>query len=125
VTGGAHAFAVDIAERLGRLGPVVVKRMFGGAALSVHGVTFALLIDGDLYLRVDAESRPAFERLGSAPFSYQAKGRTVTVASYFAAPADILDDPDDLPAWAERALQAARAAAEAKAARRPRRTPRP
>lgn len=108
----AQEMALEFAERLEGLGPIRVARMFSGANLSIHGVTFALVIGGTFYLRVDDESRPRFEALGAEPFRYRTKVREVTVASYYEAPADILDDPDELPAWAADALRAARDAAE-------------
>ena len=118
---GAQEIALEFAERLEGLGPIRVARMFSGANLSIHGVTFALVIGGTFYLRVDDESRPRFAALGAEPFRYATKVREVTVASYYEAPADILDDPDELPAWAAHALKAARTAAEAKPRRK--RTP--
>lgn len=111
---GAQEIALEFVERLEGLGPIKVARMFGGANLSIHGVTFALVIGGTFYLRVDNESRPRLAALGAEPFRYSTKVREVTVASYYEAPADILDDPDELPGWAMHALKAARDAAEAK-----------
>lgn len=114
----AQEMALEFAERLESLGPIRVARMFSGANLSIHGVTFALVIGGTFYLRVDDESRPRFEAAGAEPFRYSTKVREVTVSSYYEAPADILDDPDELPAWAAQALKAARDAADAKHRRR-------
>lgn len=110
----ARALAADIAERIDGLGPVSVRRFFGGAALVADGVQVAFVIKGSLYLRVDEESRADFEAHGSAPFSYSGAAKTVTVASYYEAPAEILDDDEELSEWVERAYRAARAAPASK-----------
>ncbi|CAN7685738.1 TfoX/Sxy family protein [Rhizobium sp. LjRoot254] len=97
----------EIAERLHLLGPIATGRFFGGAALKLHGVQFAFVMKGSLYLRVDDESRNAFEALGAVPFAYSGISKTVTVASYYEAPAEILDDVDVLSDWAVHAHSAA------------------
>ncbi|SED19184.1 Transcriptional regulator of competence genes, TfoX/Sxy family [Rhizobiales bacterium GAS191] len=106
----ARARALEIANQLGSLGTITVSRFFGGAALLADGVQFAFVIKGSLYLRVDEESRPAFEALGAAPFSYAGRSKSVTVASYYEAPAEIVDDADELLRFAARSRQAALAA---------------
>ncbi|SDR30740.1 Transcriptional regulator of competence genes, TfoX/Sxy family [Rhizobiales bacterium GAS113] len=106
----ARARALEIAIQLGSLGTITVSRFFGGAALLADGVQFAFVIKGSLYLRVNEESRPAFEALGAAPFSYAGRSKSVTVASYYEAPAEIVDDADELRNWAARSRQAALAA---------------
>ncbi|SEC02987.1 Transcriptional regulator of competence genes, TfoX/Sxy family [Rhizobiales bacterium GAS188] len=106
----ARARALEIAIQLGSLGTITVSRFFGGAALLADGVQFAFVIKGSLYLRVNEESRPAFEALGAAPFSYAGRSKSVTVASYYEAPAEIVDDADELLRLAARSRQAALAA---------------
>ena len=80
--------------------------MFGGHGISHAGVMFALIADGQLYLKVDGESRGAFEAAGLSPFVYEAKGRRVAL-SYYRAPDAMLDEPDVAREWAERGWQAA------------------
>ncbi|MEP7282526.1 MAG: TfoX/Sxy family protein [Rubrivivax sp.] len=113
----ADAFAAHCAELLAGSGTVRLRRMFGGHGLSLDGLPVALVSRHQLYLKVDAESRPAFEAAGSAPFVYQRQGRTATLG-YWTAPDDALDSPDAMRPWARRALQAALSAA---AAARPKR----
>ncbi len=100
-------------ELMAGLGPVKARRMFGGAGLFADGVMFALVIDDVLYLKVDAESRAAFVAVGSRPFTYEGKGGKIEV-SYWQAPERLLDDPEEMSAWAARALAIARRAAAAK-----------
>jgi len=106
----ARDLALDIAGRIEGLGPVGVKRFFAGTALVADGVQFGFVMKGTFYLRVDDASRPNFEALGAQPFSYAGDSKVVTVASYYEAPDDVLENPDELRSWAARAHRAAVAA---------------
>jgi DNA transformation protein len=92
-------------------GPVTVKRLFGGAGISSDGLTFALVFDGAIFLKVDDASIPDFEREGSRPFVYtraKSKGRVGRASlSYWRLPERLYDDPDELAAWARRAFAVA------------------
>jgi DNA transformation protein and related proteins len=103
------------AELFAGLGPLTFKPMFSGGAVSVHGRTFALILQGELWIKVDAETDARFAETGSPRFSYGRKdGRVVDVA-YRRLPETALDDPDEALAWARLGLQAAdRAAARKK-----------
>ena len=105
-----------IKDVLSPLGAIVVRRMFGGAGVYCDGVFFAIL-DGDgLYLKTDETGRGAFEAEGRGPFTYTMKSGTGTLASYYQAPERLFDEPDEMRAWALRAIGAARGAtARAKA----------
>ncbi len=74
---------------------------------------FALEARGELYLKVDGTSRPAFEAAGSHPFLYEANGRT-TAMSYWLMPGEGLDDPAEAARWGRLAIEAAARAAAAK-----------
>ncbi|HEU0083619.1 MAG TPA: TfoX/Sxy family protein [Bradyrhizobium sp.] len=95
-------------------GPVTIRRMFSGYGISADGINFALALRGGLYFRADAATIPRFEAEGSQPFQYQARSKTVTVASYWQLPARLFDDPEELSEWARAALAAAERAAVAK-----------
>jgi TfoX/Sxy family transcriptional regulator of competence genes len=102
--------ALEFADRLQALRPIVVTRFFGGAGLLKDGVQFAFVIKGVLYLRVDDKRRRDFEALGAAPFAYAGRSKTVKVARYYEVPDEIADDPDELGRWASEAHRAALAA---------------
>ncbi|MGO9007379.1 MAG: TfoX/Sxy family protein [Beijerinckiaceae bacterium] len=106
----ARERALEIADCLVGMGPITVSRFFGGAALLAGGVQFGFVIKGSLYLRVDEESRKAFEARGAAPFSYAGRSKQVKVASYYEAPGEVVEDSDELNRWAARAYSAALAA---------------
>lgn len=91
-------------------GPVSVRRMFGGAGVYAHGVMFALVVDGTIYLKAGAGNSADFEREGLKPFAYIAKGKTRLIASFRRMPDRLYDDPDELSEWARGALAAARSA---------------
>jgi len=95
------AFAQDV---LAPLAPLRIKRMFGGAGVYSGEVFFAILADDTLYLKADARSRDAYEARGLRPFSYIRKdGRTARLL-YYPLPAEILEDPEALVAWAREAV---------------------
>lgn len=87
-------------------GPVSVRRMFGGAGIYRDGLMFALSAEGEVYLKADRECVELFERAGSRPFTFEAKGRR-TQTSYWLMPEEAVDDPDRLRYWAELAWAAA------------------
>jgi DNA transformation protein and related proteins len=88
--------------------PVTVRRMFSGAGLYCDGVMFGLVVRGTIYLKADETSSADFVREGSARFTYtrgKASGRpSEHTLSYWRLPDRLYDDPDELAAWAERAL---------------------
>ena len=86
--------------------PVTTRAMFGGHGVYRDGVILAIVIDETLYLKVDDATRAAFEAEGSAPFVYEAKGRSVPM-SYWSTPEAALDSPQDFRPWAQRAWEAA------------------
>jgi DNA transformation protein len=84
--------------------------MFGGVGLFHSGVMFGLLVRDTFYLRVDATTRDRFERAGSTPFTYARAGREVSLGAYYGVPEELMDQPDELLAWARDAVSVARAA---------------
>jgi DNA transformation protein len=95
--------------------PVAIRRMFSGFGISVDGVNFALALRDAIFLRVDPSNVARFEAEGCAPFHYQTRAKTVTVASYWQLPERLYDDPDELAEWASASLAAAQRAALKKA----------
>lgn len=85
------------------------RRIFSGVGLFHGGVMFGLLVRDAFYLRVDGATRDAYERAGSAPFTYTRSGRAVSIASYYAVPEGLLDQPDELLQWVQNAIAAAHA----------------
>jgi DNA transformation protein and related proteins len=96
------------------LGPVSVRRMFGGAGVYADGVMFALVADDTLYLKADDTTKDGFEAEGLAPFGYEGRTKRVDLP-YWRAPERLFDDPDEMTEWVRTALGVARRAASARA----------
>jgi DNA transformation protein len=99
--------AAYLRDLFSSFGPVVVRRMFGGAGIYADGVMFALVADEIIYLKVDDETAGAFEQEGLAPFTYSKKPGHRAVMSYRRMPDRCYDDPDEMAVWAVRAFDAA------------------
>jgi DNA transformation protein and related proteins len=100
-------FVAYVRELLAPLGDIRDGKFFGGHAMKHGANQFAMVMGNTLYFRVDDGSRPAYEKKGSKPFSYATKNGVVQVRKYYAAPAELLDDPAQLLVWARQAIGAA------------------
>ena len=107
------AHSIDHAKELfAPFGDIRVRKMFGGAGVYCDDLFFAIM-DGDaIYLKVDDDTRTAFEARGLEPFVYEMKDGSNASMSYYAAPDDIFDDEDELKRWTTLALDAASRAAK-------------
>jgi DNA transformation protein len=99
--------AEAIQELFAEFGSVSVRRMFGGAGVFVDGRMIGLVSRDVIYLKADAETIPAFEREGLAPFSYATKNGEHKLTSYWRMPERLYDDPEELARWARAAHEAA------------------
>ncbi len=87
--------------------------MFGGAGVYAEGVMFALLADGEIYLKADAALAARLAAEGATAFVYEKGGRSVAMG-YWRLPEAALDDADIAAAWASAALVVARRAGAAR-----------
>ena len=55
-------------EWLAPLGEITARAMFGGHCLYCDGLVFALVASQEVFLKVDAETRPTYEAIGARPF---------------------------------------------------------
>jgi len=103
------SYRAYILEQLNRaVPPVRARAMFGGVGLYAGEVFFALIADDALYIRADDATRAEFESLGMAPFRpFEEHG---PVMSYYQLPEEVLEEPERLRDWAERAIANARLA---------------
>ena len=106
--------AERIQDIFSAFGPVTVRRMFGGAGIYADGTMFALVDEGVIYLKGNESLIPDFEKAGSTPFCYSAKGGRKVVMSYWRMPEGLYDDPEELARWAKRSLAAAQQSASRK-----------
>lgn len=96
-----------VEELLSPLGPMTIKRMFGGAGVYSGGVMFALIADDELYLKADRGLADDLVKAGSEPFTFQKKDGQSATMSYYRMPSDGLENSEDACAWARRALDVA------------------
>lgn len=111
-------FIAFIGELLEPMGRITARRMFGGHGVYCDAVFIAIVVDGRLYLKVDDETRSRFAAAGSAPFTYEGRGKLIEM-SYWNVPEEALDSAEQMRPWARLAIAAAlRKPAVAKAARK-------
>lgn len=114
---GLYAWVEEALEPMGR---VSMRRMMGGATLYLDGTVFAILDEGEIWLKADAESDALWDAEGCEKFKVIFKDGKVDVMNYRRAPQDVYDDPEAMRGWAALAVEAgARAAAK----KRPRKKP--
>jgi len=97
-----------VLDQLSALPDLRAKAMFGGHGLYQADRFFGILMEGRLYFKVDDASRVAFVERGMGPFTYEKARRTLAM-NYFEVPPDVLENREELAAWANRAIQAAAA----------------
>lgn len=104
----SDSFAEFLREQLAPLGRVTMRRMFGKTGVFCNGLMFGMVTNDTLYLRLDDHNRELFKEAESdPPLNYEKGGRTIDL-SFWRAPERLLDEPDELVAWARAALEAAR-----------------
>ncbi|WP_084365408.1 TfoX/Sxy family protein [Rhizobium sp. RU36D] len=96
-----------IEEMFCSLGSVSIKRMFGGKGIYHQGLIVALEVDGQILLKADAISAPAFAVAGAQQWGYDVKDRKTVMMPYWNIPEDAYDDPDEMAKWVRLAYEAA------------------
>jgi DNA transformation protein len=97
--------------------------MFGAHGLYSGGRFFGILDEGRLFFKTDAQSQADYIAHGMEPFTYEMKGRVMTM-SYHEVPPDVLENREELVAWAHRAIQIAADSKKSHRLSRPNRIPR-
>jgi DNA transformation protein len=109
----SQSFRTFVLEQLGRrVQSIRGRNMFGGVGIYAGAHFFALIADDSLYLKVDDTNRPDFEARGMDPF--RPYGQSGEVMQYYRVPEDLLEDPETLAQWAEKAIRVARQAKRAR-----------
>lgn len=111
-------YAQHVLDLLAPLGGVCAQRFFGGVGLASGAVQFAMIMGNRLYFVVDERSRAKYEAAGMEPFSYATRKRRVRVRRYFEVPAGVLEEREQLAAWAREAIAAARGTGKLRKRRR-------
>ncbi len=102
----SDSYRTFILEQLGRVVPRIrSKSMFGGVGV-YSGERFFALIDNDtLFFKVDDATRPDFIAASMRAWSPFDDGREMK--GYYELPEDLLEDPDSLRPWVEKAVAVA------------------
>ncbi|MEQ1804795.1 MAG: TfoX/Sxy family protein [Burkholderiaceae bacterium] len=116
MAGARDHFVEHCLELFAPLGHARARRMFGGHGLYVDDLFIAIVAADRLYLKVDKDTRAAFEAAGCEPFVYAAKSRSISLG-YFTVPDDAVDSPAAMQPWACLAFEAALRAATSRRAR--------
>jgi DNA transformation protein len=112
VSDGFRAFVL---EQLAGVASVRGRAMFGGVGLYADDIFFGILAADTLYLKVDDSNRGQYEAARMTAFQpYPDKPMTM---SYYQVPARVLEDGEELAAWARASVQVAARAMPRKARR--------
>jgi DNA transformation protein and related proteins len=103
----SSSFKILVLDQLSRAIPGIRARpMFGGVGIYSGQLFFALIADDVLYFKVDELTRPDFEARGMGAF--RPFGEDGGTMKYYQLPEDLLEDPEALRPWAEKAVVIAR-----------------
>jgi DNA transformation protein and related proteins len=103
-----ESFKEFVLDQLRALPDVRARAMFGAHGLYQDEAFFAILDEGRLFFKTDESSAAAYAARGMEPFTYESRGRRVTM-SYHEVPPDVLENAPELVAWAQRAIKIAAA----------------
>lgn len=85
-----------IYDLFGELPGITSKAMFGGWAVYKNEAIFAIIVNGELYFKVDDGNRAEFEKMESRAFVYtKHDGKPITM-SYWLLPEEIMEDRERL-----------------------------
>jgi DNA transformation protein len=111
------SFKTFVLDQLSALPELRARAMFGAHGLYAGDKFFGILDEGRLFFKTDAQSQAEYVARGMGPFTYEMKGKVMTMA-YHEVPPEILEQPLELVKWARRAIQIT---AQAKSIKRKRR----
>jgi DNA transformation protein len=101
-------FKEFVLDQLGALPELRARAMFGAHGIYSGDKFFGILDEGRLFFKTDAASAADYTSRGMGAFTYESKGKVLTMA-YHEVPPDVLENAPELTAWARRAIQLASA----------------
>lgn len=90
-----------VLDQLTDLRGLTCRAMFGGYGLSYKGTFFGIIHKGRLYFKVTPTTVERYKARGMKPFRPNAKQ---TLKSFYEVPTDVLEDTEQLTAWAKDAV---------------------
>lgn len=109
------SFKDFVLEQVGDLEDLECRYMFGDWGLYCDEVFFAIVADGRLYFKTDSASRQSYLKMGMGPFRPNPRQ---TLKSYYEVPVDVIEDREQLTAWARKAVRSQRQKAAHRKSRR-------
>jgi DNA transformation protein len=100
------SFKEFVLDQLGALPELRARAMFGAHGLYAGETFFGILDEGRLFFKTDASSQADYTARGMGPFTYESKGKVLTMA-YHEVPPDVLENAPELTTWARKAIQIA------------------
>lgn len=91
------SFKDFVLDQLSELRGVNCRAMFGGYGLYRKDVFFGIIHKGRLYFKTNETSRAPYIKKGMKPFRPNAKQ---ILKTYYEVPVDIIEDAEELTAWA-------------------------
>jgi len=86
-------------DLLSSLSGVSARAMFGGYGIYKDDVIFAIIVDDELYFKVNETNRKQYEQEASEQFTYQSSKGPMKM-SYWKVPENILENPKLAAQWA-------------------------
>ena len=96
-----------ISDLFAGLGPIDIRRLFGGKGIYHRGVIVAIEIRGELMLKADDVLAPEYAAAGCRQWTYTGSrhGKLVSMP-YWTVPDGAVDDPDEMAVWARKSYEA-------------------
>ena len=102
----SNSYRTFVLEQIARVIPRVRgKSMFGGVGVYSGDHFFALIDDDVLFFKVDDSTRHEFIAAGMRAWSPFEDGREAK--GYYQLPEELLEEPDELRPWVEKAVRVA------------------
>jgi DNA transformation protein len=100
-----NSYLEYVLDRLGSVGTVTARKMFGGVGLYLDTTFFGLIDNDTLYFKVNDKNRADYEEEGMQPF--RPFGEDSYSMKYYSVPERILEDDLLLKDWMQKAVAAA------------------
>ncbi len=97
------SFKAFVLDQLSALPELRAKAMFGAHGIYSDEKFFGILDEGRLFFKTDATTEADYTERGMEPFTYEMKGKVMTMA-YHEVPPDVLEQPHELVLWARKAI---------------------
>lgn len=98
----SDSFTDFVLDQLAGLADVTCRSMFGDFGLYRGDVFFGIIHKGRLFFHTSADTRGPYVAQDMRPFRPNA---TQILRNYYEVPVDIIEDQEQLTAWAEQALR--------------------